>query len=137
MDEYELIDVTDGEDTDSNTRTGETSGSHIDYFITRASMADRLETSTDLATTSDHAIVCAQLRWDEGEGAKVLRKITGWDTDGLKLKEEEENYIKAQKEWKDKSSKRPVLDEKSSEEDVQMEAEWIQRNFVNHLNRCC
>ena len=137
MDEYELIDVTDGEDTDSNTRTGETSGSHIDYFITRASMADRLETSTDLATTSDHAIVCAQLRWDEGEGAKVSRTITGWDTDGLKLKEEEENYIKAQKEWKDKSSKRPVLDEKSSEEDVQMEAEWIQRNFVNHLNRCC
>jgi len=29
------------------------------------------------------------------------------------------------------------LDEKSSEEDLQKEAEWIQRNFVNHLNRCC
>jgi len=89
-------------------------------------MADRLKTSTDLATTSDHAIVCAQLRWDKGEGAKVSRKITGWDINGLKLKEEEENYKKAQKEWKDKSSKRPVLDEKSSEDNLQMEAEWIQ-----------
>ena len=100
-------------------------------------MADRLETSTDLATTSDHAIVCAHSRWDEGEGVEVLRKVTGWDIDGLKSKDEEENYKKAQKEWKDKSSKRPVLDEKSSEEDLQKEAEWIQRNFVNHLNRCC
>jgi len=137
MDEYNLIDVTDGEETHSNTRNGETSGSLIDFFITKASMADRLETSTDLATTSDHAIVCAQLRWDEGEGAKVSRKITGWDIDGLKSKEEEENYKKAQKEWKDKSSKRPVLDENSSKEDLQKEAEWMQRNFVNHLNRHC
>jgi len=30
-----------------------------------------------------------------------------------------------------------MLDEKSSEEDLQMEAEWIQQNFVNHLNRYC
>jgi len=29
------------------------------------------------------------------------------------------------------------LNEKSSGEDLQMEAEWIQRNFVNHLKRCC
>jgi len=29
------------------------------------------------------------------------------------------------------------LDENSSEEDLQKEGEWIQRNFVNHLNRCC
>jgi len=100
-------------------------------------MADRLETSTDLTTTVDHAIVCAHSRWDEGEGVEVLRKVTGWDIDGLKSKDEEENYKKAQKEWKDKSSKRPVLDEKSSEEDLQKEAEWMQRNFVNHLNRCC
>jgi len=137
MDEYHLIDVTDGEETHSNTRNGETSGSLIDFFITKVSMADRLEISTDLANTSDHAIVCAQLRWDEGEGVKVSRKITGWDIDGLKLKEEEENYKKAQKEWKDKSLKRPILDEKSSGEDLQKEAEWIQQNFVNHLNRCC
>jgi len=54
-----------------NTRNGETLGSLIDFFIPKASVADRLETSTDLATTSDHAIVCAQTRWDEGEGAKV------------------------------------------------------------------
>ena len=67
----------------------------------------------------------------------MSRKITEWDIDGLKSKEEEENYIKAQKEWKDKSSKRPVLDEKSSGDDLQKEAEWIQQNFVNHLNRCC
>jgi len=100
-------------------------------------MADRLETSTDLATTSDHKIVCAQIRWDEGEGAKVSRKITGWDIDGLKSKEKEEIYKKAQNEWKDKSSKRPVLNENSSGDDLQMEAEWIQRNFVNHLNRWC
>jgi len=137
MDEYNLIDVTDGEETHTNIRNGETSGSLIDYVITTASMADRLETSTDLPTTSNHAIVYAQLRWDEGEGAKVSQKITGWDIDGLKSKEEEENYKKAQKEWKDKSSRRPVLDEQSSREDLQREAEWIQRNFVNHLNRCC
>jgi len=71
MDEYDLIDVTDREGTHMNTRNGETSGSFIDFFITKASMADRLETSTDLATTSDHAIVCAQFRWDKGEGVKV------------------------------------------------------------------
>jgi len=100
-------------------------------------MADRLETSTELTTTSDHTIVCAQLRWDEGEGVKVSREITGWDIDGLTLKEEEENYKKAQKEWEDKSSKRPVLDENSSGDELQGEAEWIQRNFDNHLNRCC
>jgi len=98
MDEYDLIDVTDGEETHSNTRNGETSGSLIDFFITKSSMADRLEISTDLTTTSDHAVVCAELRWDEGEGVKVLRKIPGWDIDGLKSKEEEENYKKAQKE---------------------------------------
>jgi len=67
----------------------------------------------------------------------VSRKITGWDIDGLKSKEEEEKYKKAQKEWKDKSSKRPVLDENRGEEDLQNEAEWIQRKFVNHLIRCC
>jgi len=137
MDEYDLIDVTDGEETHSNTRNGETSGSPIDFSVTKASMADRLEVSTDLATTSDHAIVCAKLRWDEGEGVEVSRKITAWDIDGLKSKEEEENYKKAQKEWKDKSSKRPVLDENSGKDDLQKEAEWIQRNFVNHLNRRC
>jgi len=71
MDQYDLIDVTDGEETHLNTRNGETLGSLIDLFITKTSMADRLETSTDLATTSDQAIVCAQLRWDEGEGVKV------------------------------------------------------------------
>jgi len=137
MDEYDLIDVSDAEETHSNMRNGETTGSLIHSFVTKALMADRLEMSTDLATTSDHAIVCPQLRWDEGEGVKVLRKITGWDIDGLKSKEEEENYKKAQKEWKDKSAERSVLDEKSSEEDLQKEAEWIQQNFVNHLNRCC
>jgi len=96
--EYDLIESTDGEETHSNTRNGETSGSLIDFFITRASMADRLETSTELTTTSDRAIVCAQLRWDERARVKVSRKITGWDIDGLKSKEKEENYKKAQKE---------------------------------------
>jgi len=71
MDEYDLINVTDGEETYTKTRNGETTGSLIDFFVTKASMADRLETSTDLATTSNHTIVCAQLRWDEGEGVKV------------------------------------------------------------------
>jgi len=98
---------------------------------------DRLETSTDLATTSDDMIVCAQLRWDKGEGVKVSRNVTGWDMDGLKSKEEEENYKKAQTSWMDKSLKRPILNEESSEEDLQREAEWVQRNFVNHLNRYC
>ena len=81
--------------------------------------------------------MCAQLRWDEGEEVKVSRKVTGWDIDGLKSEEEKENYEKAQKQWRDKSSKSPVLNEKSSREELQREAEWIQRNFVNHLNRCC
>jgi len=50
----------------------------------------------------------------------VSRKITGWDIDGLRSKEEEENYKKAEKEWKDKSSKRPMLNENSSGDDLQM-----------------
>jgi len=100
-------------------------------------MADNFEIATDLATTSDHAIVCAHLRWDEGEGVKVSRKITGWDIDGLKSEEEKENYKKANKYCEDKSSKRPVLDEESSRGDLQEEAEWIQQNFANHLNRWC
>ena len=29
------------------------------------------------------------------------------------------------------------MDEKSSGDELQREAEWIQRNFVNHLNRHC
>jgi len=109
-----------------NTRNGETSGLIIDFFINKASVADRLEMLSDLATTSDHAIVCAQIRWDKGKGVKVSRRITGWDIDGLKSKEEEEIYTQAQKDWEDKSSKRPVLDEKSSGEELQRDAEWIQ-----------
>jgi len=58
-------------------RNGETLGSLIDFFVTKASVADRLETSTDLATTSDHAIVCAQSGWQEGEGTKMSKNITG------------------------------------------------------------
>ena len=51
MDEYDLIDVTDGEETHTNTRNGETSESLIGFFITKILMADRLQISTDLATT--------------------------------------------------------------------------------------
>jgi len=137
MDEYELTEVTDGEATHTSMRNSKVSTSLIDFFITKAGMADKLEIATDLATTLDHTIVCAQLRWDEGEGVKVSRKATGWDINGLKLEEEKENYKKAEKYWKDKSSGRPVLTENSSGEELQKEAEWIQRNFVNHLNRCC
>jgi len=36
MDEYNLIDVTDREETHTKTRNGETSGSLIDFFITKA-----------------------------------------------------------------------------------------------------
>ena len=32
MDEYDLIEVTDGEETDTNMRNGETSGSLIDFY---------------------------------------------------------------------------------------------------------
>ena len=137
MDEYGLTDVTDGEATHTSMRNGEITRSLIDFFITKAEMANNLEIATDMATTSDHAIVCAHLRWDEGEGVKVSRKVTGWDIDGLKSEEEKENYEKAQKECKEKSSKRPRLTEESSEEDLQNEAEWIQRNCANHLNKCC
>jgi len=137
MDEYELTDVTDGEATHTSIRNGEISRSLIDFFIMKASMADNLEIATDLATTLDHAIVCAHLRWDKGEGVKVSRKVTGWDINGLKSEEEKENYEKAQKYWRDKSLKRPVLNEESSGEELQKEAEWIQWNFAYHLNRCC
>jgi len=137
MDEYDLTDVTDGEATHPRERNGEISKSLIEFFIKKAGMANNLEIATDLATTSDHMIVCAHLRWDEGEGVKVLRKIMGWDIDGLKSEEEEENYKKAKKYWEDKSSKRPVLNKGSSREELQKEAEWIQRNFVTHLIRCC
>jgi hypothetical protein len=137
MDKYKLKDVTDGEATHTSRRNGEISRSLIDFFIPKARMADNLEIATDLATPSDHAIVCAHLRCDEGEGVKVSREVTGWDIDGLKSKEEEENYKKAKKEWKDKSSERPMLTEESSEEELLKEAVWIQRNFVNHLNSCC
>jgi len=67
MHEYDLIDVMDGEAPHTNTRNGKTSESPIDFFLMKASKADRLEISTNLATTSDHAIVGAQLTWDEGE----------------------------------------------------------------------
>jgi len=92
MDEYELTDVTEEEATHMSTRNGEISRSQIDFFITKAGMAGNLEIATDLATTSDHAIVCAHLRCNEGEGVKVSRKVTGWHIDGLKSDEEKENY---------------------------------------------
>jgi len=88
MDEYDLTDITDGESTHTNMRKGEISRSLIVFFIMKPRMADNLEISTDLATTLDHAIVCAHLGWDEGEGVKVSRKVTGWDIDGLKLEGE-------------------------------------------------
>jgi hypothetical protein len=135
MDEYELMDVTDGEATHTKTRNGEIARSLIDFFIAKAGMANNLEIATDLATTSDHGIVCVHLRWDEGEAVNVLRKVTGWDIDRLKTEEEKENYEKAKTYCKDKTSKRSILTEESGEEELQKEAEWIQRNFVNHLNR--
>jgi len=135
MDTYGLMVVTDGEVTHITNRNGAVSTSLIDFFITNHELANGLEISTDLATTSDHAVVRAQLRWDEGERAKVSRKITGWDIDGLK--KENKNYEKAQKQWEEKSLLRPVLDENSSGDELQKEAEWIQEIFVNHLNRCC
>jgi len=139
MNEYDLTDVTDGQETHMYTRNGETSGSLINFFITKTSMADNMEIATDLATTSDHAIVCAHLRWDEGEGAKVSRKITGWDIDKLRgeTEEEKKNFKRVQKEWEERSIKNPVLNEESSEGDLQREADWIQKNFVSHLNKHC
>jgi len=76
MDEYDLVDVTDGEATHVSKRGGEESHSHIHCFITTASMSDGLEIATDLETTSDQAILWAHLRWNKGEGAKGSRKIT-------------------------------------------------------------
>jgi len=139
LDQYKLTEVTDGEATITTERKGEISKSLIDFFITKDRMANNIEIATNLATTSDHAIVCAQLKWDKGDGVKVSRKISGWDIDGLRSEgeEEKENYKKAEKIWKNKSSERPVLDENSGKEDLQKEAEWIQQNFVNHLNRYC
>jgi len=39
LDEYDLSEVMDGEETHTNMRNGETSGSLIDFFITKISMA--------------------------------------------------------------------------------------------------
>jgi uncharacterized protein involved in tolerance to divalent cations len=135
MDTNGLTDVTDGEATHVTNKNGVVSTSLIDFCITNHELVNGLEISTDLTTTSDHAVVRAQLRWDEGEGVKVSRKITGWDIDGLK--EEEKCYKKAQKQWEEKSRSRPILNENSSGDELQKEAEWIQKIFVNHLNRCC
>jgi len=77
MDEYDLVDVIDGEPTHMTNRKGETWESRIDLFRTKASMAARLETATDSVSTSDHAIECAQLGLKEWEGAKVSIKMTG------------------------------------------------------------
>jgi len=52
-----------------------------------------------ISPTPDPARYSAHLRWDDGEGVKVSRKVMGWDIDGLKSKEEEENYKNAQKIW--------------------------------------
>ena len=64
-----------------------------------------------------------------------MRKITGWDID--RLKEDKKNYEKVQKQWEEKSRLRPVLNENSSGDELQKEAGWIQKNFVNHLNKSC
>jgi len=61
MDENELTEVTDAEVTHVCTRNGEVSTSLIDFFLKKAEMAEGLEISTDLTTTSDHAVVRAQL----------------------------------------------------------------------------
>ena len=42
MDEYDLTDVTNGEATHTTTRNGEISKSVIDFFRTKAGMADKL-----------------------------------------------------------------------------------------------
>jgi len=93
IDEYDLTDVMDMEATHTNMRNAKTSESLIDFFIMKTLMVNSLERTTDLATTSDHAIVCAYVRWDEGEGVKVSRKITGWDMDGLQGETGEEKKI--------------------------------------------
>jgi hypothetical protein len=135
MDEYDLTEVTGGEVTHVCNRNDEVLTSLIDFFITKAEMAGGLEISTDLTTTSDYAVVRAQLRWDEGEGVKVYKKIMEWDIDDLKG--DKKNYDKAQKQWEEKSRLRSILNKESSGEELQDEAEWIQQNFVNHLDRCC
>ena len=66
-----------------------------------------------------------------------MRKVMGWDIDGLKSEVEKENFEKAQKDWKDKRSKGPVLNENNSGEDLQKEAEWIQQNIFYRLYRHC
>jgi len=71
MDTFDLTDVTDREATHMSERNGEMLRSLIDFFITKAGMAVNLDISTDLATSSDHAIVCAHLRWDKGERVQV------------------------------------------------------------------
>jgi len=77
MDVYNFTDVADGQAIQTNARHGEVSRSLIDLIKIKPQMADISEISTDDATTSDHGMVCAHIRWDEGEGAKVSRKVTG------------------------------------------------------------
>lgn len=55
--DYTLIEVTDVEAILLNMRNDATSKSIINYFIMKISRADRMESSPDLATTSDHVIV--------------------------------------------------------------------------------
>jgi len=107
MDEYNLIDVTDGEETNSNMRNGETSGSLIDFLITKAVMADRLEISTDLATTSYHAVVCAQLRWDEGKEPKYREKLRDGILMGLSQRRRKKNIKKHKKRGRRRAQRDP------------------------------
>jgi len=62
MDTYGLTDVTDGEATHITNRNGVVSTSLIDFFIINHELVNGLEISTDLTTTSDHAVVRTQLR---------------------------------------------------------------------------
>jgi hypothetical protein len=61
MHKYGSTDVTDWEATHFTNRNGAVSTSLIDFFITHHELANGLEISTHLRTTSNHAVGCAPL----------------------------------------------------------------------------
>jgi len=97
MDEYELVDHMDRELTHTNMADGETAESLINFFITKATLTNRLEIPIAFETTSDQAIVFTLLKWDHKKGVKDSRTITGCGIAGLKQQGEKENSEKAQK----------------------------------------
>ena len=60
------------------------------------------------------------------------QEITGWDID--KLLKDEKRLELAIIHWKETAIDRPLIDNLSNEEDLENEANWIEKTLINTLN---